>query len=135
MTAATASAPGAPPTDTPSTAARSPADPRRNRRATGFATGGSAGPSVLLGLGTPLAAGVPWWLFAAPQARLRPALPGVLFVKGLVPVGSAVALYGLGHPVGALVVTVVTAVNITVAEVFRRPVPGRSEPAPGAAGR
>ncbi|WP_078894237.1 YrdB family protein [Streptomyces sp. NRRL S-1022] len=62
----------------------------------GFATGGSAGPSVLLGLGTPLAAGVLWWLFAAPQARLRPALPGVTSAR----TGTFRAGAGSGRPIG-----------------------------------
>ncbi|WP_399880484.1 YrdB family protein [Streptomyces sp. BBFR51] len=90
----------------------------------GFATGGNAGLRVLLGLGAPAAAAALWWLFAAPRARFRPALPGVLLVKGLVLGGGAVALYGVGHPVGAVVVAVVTAANVTVAEAFRPSPPG-----------
>ncbi|WP_308401253.1 YrdB family protein [Streptomyces sp. AC512_CC834] len=90
----------------------------------GFATGDNAGFGVLLGLGTPAAAAALWWLFAAPRARFRPALPGVLLVKALVLGGGAVALYGVGHPVAAVVVAVVTAANITVAEAFRRSPPG-----------
>ncbi|MFG2682036.1 YrdB family protein [Streptomyces sp. NPDC048392] len=97
----------------------------------GFATGGHAAISALLGLGAPAVAVVLWWLFAAPRAKLRPALPGVLLVKGLVLGGGAAALYGIGHPVGAVVVGAVTAANLTVAEVFRRSVPGDGGPVPG----
>ncbi|MGW0414409.1 YrdB family protein [Streptomyces collinus] len=99
----------------------------------GFASGGGVGVSVLLGLGTPAVAAALWGLFAAPRAPFRPPLPGVLLVKGLVLGGGALALCGVGHPVGAVAVAVVTLVNVTVAEVFRRPVPGGTEPAPGAA--
>ncbi|MFF5025148.1 YrdB family protein [Streptomyces collinus] len=99
----------------------------------GFASGGGVGVSVLLGLGTPAVAAALWGLFAAPRAPFRPPLPGVLLVKGLVLGGGALALYGVGHPVGAVAVAVVTLVNVTVAEVFRRPAPGGTEPAPGAA--
>ncbi|WP_078894261.1 YrdB family protein [Streptomyces sp. NRRL S-1022] len=49
----------------------------------------------------PVVAGALWWLYAAPRAKLRPALPGVLLVKGVVLGGGAMALYGVGHPVGA----------------------------------
>ncbi|WP_333773577.1 YrdB family protein [Streptomyces sp. IBSBF 3136] len=97
----------------------------------GFTTSGDAGVSVVLGLGTPAVAAALWGLFAAPRAPLRPSLPGVLLVKVLVLGGGALALYGVGHPVGAVVVAVVTTVNITVAEVFRRPVPGGAATVPG----
>lgn len=83
---------------------------------------------MLLGIGTPVVAVVLWWLFAAPRAVFRPALPGVLFVKALVLGGGAVALCGVGHPVGAVIVAVVTVVNVTVADTFRRPAPGRAGP-------
>ncbi|MFF9179213.1 YrdB family protein [Streptomyces sp. NPDC014793] len=96
----------------------------------GFTASGSAAANVLLGLGAPAAAAVLWWLFAAPRAPLHPPLPGVLIVKMLVLGGGALALYGIGHPVGALVMAVVTIVNITVAEVFRRPAPGGVQPVP-----
>ncbi|MFI7346133.1 YrdB family protein [Streptomyces sp. NPDC049936] len=101
----------------------------------GFATGDNAGLGVLLGIGTPAVAVALWWLFAAPEAKLRPTLPGVVFVKGLVLGGGAAALYGVGHPAGAVIVAVMAAANIAVAEIFRRPVPGEDEPEPGAAGQ
>ncbi|MFE9498122.1 MULTISPECIES: YrdB family protein [Streptomyces] len=99
----------------------------------GFTASGDVGVSVLLGIGTPAVAAALWALFAAPRAPFRPPLPGVLLVKALVLGGGALALYGVGHPVGAMVAAVVTLVNVTVAEVFRRPAPEGAERVPGTA--
>ncbi|MFE3388420.1 YrdB family protein [Streptomyces anulatus] len=76
--------------------------------------------SVLLGLGVPAAAVTLWGLFAAPRARFRPPLAGVLAVKTLVLGGSAAAVYGTGHPVVAGVFAVVLALNTGCAEYYRR---------------
>ncbi|MFF8499617.1 YrdB family protein [Streptomyces anulatus] len=76
--------------------------------------------SVLLGLGVPAAAMTLWGLFAAPRARFRPPLAGVLTVKALVLGGSAAAVYGTGHPVVAGVFAVVLALNTGCAEYYRR---------------
>ncbi|MEU8690126.1 YrdB family protein [Streptomyces sp. NPDC048665] len=86
----------------------------------GFTVGDDALLHVLLGLGTPVAAVALWALFAAPRARLRPRLPLVLAVKALVLGGGAAALYGVGHPVGAVAMAVVVTANTAVAELFRR---------------
>ncbi|MER5545180.1 YrdB family protein [Streptomyces sp. NPDC001118] len=86
----------------------------------GFGAGGNLALHVLLGVGTPLLAIVLWSLFAAPRARLRPALPLVLVVKAVVLGGGAAALYAVGHPVGAVVMAVVVVVNTALAETFRR---------------
>ncbi|MER5881313.1 YrdB family protein [Streptomyces sp. NPDC001910] len=94
----------------------------------GFSTGENVLLRVALGVGVPLAAIALWGLFAAPKARLRPALPYLLLVKALVLGGSAVALYALGHHVAAIVLAVVVVVNTAVAETFRRTPPGRTEP-------
>ncbi|MGC5529736.1 YrdB family protein [Streptomyces sp. SR-10] len=75
--------------------------------------------SVLLGLGAPAAAMALWGLFAAPRARFRPPLAGVLAVKALVLGGSA-AVYGMGNPVVAGVFAVVLALNTGCAEYYRR---------------
>ncbi|MFC9283739.1 YrdB family protein [Streptomyces collinus] len=99
----------------------------------GFTASGDVGVSVLLGVGTPAVAALLWGLLAAPRAPFRPPLPGVLLVKGLVLGGGALALYGVGHPVGAVVVAVVTLANVTVAEAFRRPAPGGAESVRGTA--
>nr|WSW67152.1 YrdB family protein [Streptomyces sp. NBC_00995] len=65
-----------------------------------------------------------WALFAAPRARFRPPLPGVLAVKAVVLGGGAFALYEVGHPVAAVVMAVVVVVNTGLAETFRhRPRP------------
>ncbi|MFI1222625.1 MULTISPECIES: YrdB family protein [unclassified Streptomyces] len=76
--------------------------------------------SVLLGLGTPAAAVTLWGLFAAPRARFRPPLAGVLAVKTLVLGGGAAAVYALGHPVAAGALAVVLALNTGCAEYYRR---------------
>ncbi|MEU6575595.1 YrdB family protein [Streptomyces sp. NPDC046805] len=85
----------------------------------GFTVGRGAVLHALLGLGIPALAIVLWSLFAAPRARLRPRLPLVLVVKAVVLGGGAVALYGVDHPVAAVVMAVVVVANTTVAEVFR----------------
>ncbi len=85
----------------------------------GFGAGHRGALRILLGVGTPLSAVVVWALFAAPRARLRPRLPLVLVVKALVFGAGAAALYGVGHPVAAGAVAVVTVANTAVAEIFR----------------
>ncbi|MFI8305279.1 YrdB family protein [Streptomyces sp. NPDC085927] len=96
----------------------------------GLHTGPEGVSRTLLGVGTPLPAAVVWALFAAPRARWRPRLPLVLVVKALVLGGGAAALYGVGHPVAAGVMAVVTIANTTVAETFRvLPVDRGAEPA------
>ncbi|MET7743750.1 YrdB family protein [Streptomyces sp. NPDC005385] len=94
----------------------------------GFSTGANAAVRIVLGLGVPSAAILLWALFAAPKARLKPALPLVLLVKALVLGGSAAALYALGHHAAAIVMAVVVVANTTVAETFRRRHPVRPEP-------
>jgi multisubunit Na+/H+ antiporter MnhB subunit len=61
-----------------------------------------------------------WALFAAPKARFKVRLWGVLAVKALVLLGSAAALHALGHPVAAAVWAAVVVVNTGLAETFRR---------------
>lgn len=61
-----------------------------------------------------------WALFAAPRARIRLPLPGVLAVKAVVLGGGAFALHEVGHPVAALVMAVAVVVNTGLAETFRR---------------
>ncbi|MFE4696893.1 YrdB family protein [Streptomyces sp. NPDC056738] len=91
----------------------------------GFTVGDSRSLHILLGLGAPLTAVVLWALFAAPKARLRPGLPVVLLVKAVVLGGGAAAVYGVGHPLGAVVMAVVVVANTAIAETFRRTPPGR----------
>jgi hypothetical protein len=91
----------------------------------GFTTGHGRSLHILLGVGTPLSAIALWWLFAAPKARLRPGLPLVLLVKTVVLGGGAAALYGVGRPLAAVVMSTVVVANTTVAEYLRRTVPDR----------
>lgn len=86
----------------------------------GFTAGGSAAARWLLGLGIPAVAIVLWGLFAAPRARVRLPLWGVLLVKAVVLGGGVYAVYRVGHPVAAPVAGVVVVVNTGLAEFFRR---------------
>lgn len=81
---------------------------------------GDGGPTgVALGIVVTGAAVALWGLFAAPRARFRPPLAGVLAVKAVVLGGGALALYGVGHPVAAGVMGAVVVVNTALAETFR----------------
>ncbi|MGW1088557.1 YrdB family protein [Streptomyces sp. NPDC002596] len=86
----------------------------------GFTAGGGAAAQWLLGLGMPAVAIVLWGLFAAPRARVRLPLRGVLLVKAVVLGGGVYAVYRVGHPVAATVAGVVVVANTGLAEFFRR---------------
>ncbi|MFB7218679.1 YrdB family protein [Streptomyces sp. NPDC056227] len=86
----------------------------------GFTAGGGAAAQWLLGLGMPAVAIVLWGLFAAPRARVRLPLWGVLLVKAVVLGGGVYAVYRVGHPVAASVAGVVVVANTGLAEFFRR---------------
>ncbi|MFJ3086431.1 YrdB family protein [Streptomyces sp. NPDC086838] len=92
----------------------------------GFSLADNLAVRSLLGCAVLAAAIVLWALFAAPRARFRPPLAGVLAVKALVLGGGAFALYGVGHPTAAAVMGAVVVVNTALAETFRR------RPAPAA---
>jgi len=89
----------------------------------GFTAVDGAALSSVLGLGVPATAVVLWGAFAAPRARIRLPLAGVLAVKAVVLGGSAAAVYGVGHPVTAAALAVVLMVNTGLAEYFRHRVP------------
>lgn len=92
----------------------------------GFSLADNLAVRLLLGCAVLAAAIVLWALFAAPRARFRPPLAGVLAVKALVLGGSAFALYGVGHPTAAAVLGVLVVINTALSETFRRriaPVP------------
>ncbi|MFF7340850.1 YrdB family protein [Streptomyces sp. NPDC008163] len=74
---------------------------------------------LLVGTAVLAAAIALWALFAAPRARFRPPLAGVLVVKAVVLCGGALALYGVGHPAAAAVLGAVVVVNTALAETFR----------------
>lgn len=98
------------------------------------AGGGSPARQLLLAFGIPALAIALWGLFAAPRARIRLPLAGVLAVKAVVLGGGAFGLYRVGHPAGAVALAVVMVANTALAETFRRkPAPGtRHRPRPGA---
>ncbi|WP_052852479.1 YrdB family protein [Streptomyces avicenniae] len=73
-----------------------------------------------LGLGLPLAGAVLWGLFAAPRARVRLPLAGVLVVKAAVLGGGAYGVHARGHSTAALVLAVVMVADTAVAETARR---------------
>ncbi|MFG3525858.1 YrdB family protein [Streptomyces sp. NPDC047917] len=86
----------------------------------GFATGDGVAGRLLLGVGTPVAAAVVWGMFAAPRARFRPPLVGVLLVKAVVLGGGVYAVHAVGDSVAAVCFGVVVVVNTGLAETFRR---------------
>ncbi|MGW8885006.1 YrdB family protein [Streptomyces sp. NPDC055749] len=86
----------------------------------GFAVPDDTVARLLLGVGTPAAAIVLWGAFAAPRARVRLPLAGVLLVKAVVLGGGALAVLGLGHPSAALAFAVVLVANTGLAEFSRR---------------
>ncbi|RAJ58105.1 uncharacterized protein DUF2568 [Streptomyces sp. KhCrAH-43] len=92
----------------------------------GFSLADNLALRSVLGCAVLAAAIALWALFAAPRARFRPPLAGVLAVKALVLGGGAFALYGVGHPTAAAVMGAVVVVNTALAETFRR------RPAPAA---
>jgi Protein of unknown function (DUF2568) len=75
--------------------------------------------SVLLGGGAPLAAAVVWGLFAAPKARIRLPMAGVLAVKALVFVSAAAALWALGRPGLSVCFATVALTNAAIAAFDR----------------
>ncbi|MFD4942888.1 YrdB family protein [Streptomyces sp. NPDC058239] len=95
----------------------------------GFATGDGTAARLLLGLGTPAVAIVLWGMFAAPRARFRPPLAGVLLVKAVVLGGGVYAVHAVGHPVAAVFFGFVVVVNTALAETLRHRTPQRGAPA------
>ncbi|MFF5282991.1 DUF2568 domain-containing protein [Streptomyces sp. 62] len=75
---------------------------------------------LLLAVAAPALAALVWGLFAAPRARFRVPLAGVLCVKALVFGAAALALLDLGRPVGALSFAAVALVNTALATADRR---------------
>lgn len=86
----------------------------------GFSAGDGLALSLLLGIGMPAVGIALWGTFAAPRARIRLPLAGVLVVKAVVLGGGAFGLYQVGHPVAAVVMAVVVVANTALAETFRR---------------
>ncbi|MFG3040522.1 YrdB family protein [Streptomyces sp. NPDC048330] len=75
---------------------------------------------LLLAVSAPALAAVVWGLFAAPKARIRLPLGGVLAVKAVVFGAAALALQELGRPSAAVVFAVVALLNTALATADRR---------------
>ncbi|GAA1309270.1 hypothetical protein GCM10009647_031330 [Streptomyces sanglieri] len=86
----------------------------------GFVNGDGVAARLLLGIGAPAVAALIWGMFAAPRARFRPPLAGVLLVKAVVLGGGVYAVHAVGHSVSAVFFGVVVVVNTGVAETYRR---------------
>lgn len=86
----------------------------------GFSLGESLVIQLLLGGGVLAVAIALWGTFAAPRARIRLPLAGVLMVKAVVLGGGAFGLHEVGHPTAALVMAAVVVANTGLAETFRR---------------
>ncbi|MEY9838690.1 YrdB family protein [Streptacidiphilus sp. EB103A] len=85
----------------------------------GFSAGSGLPVHLLLGLGTPVAAMVLWGLIAAPKARFRVPLAGVLLLKAAVFGGATACLAVLGHGGWAIAFGAVALVNTVLATVDR----------------
>ena len=85
----------------------------------GADAGGGLAASILLGAGAPVVAAVAWGLFAAPRARVRLPLAGVLAVKVIVFGLAAVAVAAIGRPGSAIAFAVVVVINTALATVDR----------------
>ncbi|MEU2235018.1 YrdB family protein [Streptomyces vietnamensis] len=75
---------------------------------------------LLLAVAAPAVAAVVWGLFAAPKARFRVPLAGVLLVKALVFGAAALALLGVDRPVWAAAFAAVALVNTALATADRQ---------------
>ncbi|BFV57682.1 hypothetical protein KCMC57_up27860 [Kitasatospora sp. CMC57] len=75
---------------------------------------------LLVAVAAPGAAAVLWGLFAAPKARIRVPLAGVLAVKALVFGAAAVALYGMDRPGWGLAFAGVAVANTVLATLDRQ---------------
>ena len=85
----------------------------------GADTGGGLAASILLGAGAPVVAAVAWGLFAAPRARVRLPLAGVLAVKVIVFGLAAVAVAAIGRLGIAIAFAVVVVINTALATIDR----------------
>ncbi|MFE0647176.1 YrdB family protein [Streptomyces sp. NPDC059534] len=75
---------------------------------------------LLLAVAAPAVAAFAWGLFAAPKARIRLPLAGVLAVKALVFGGAALALHALDRPAWAASFAAVALANTALAAVDRQ---------------
>lgn len=85
----------------------------------GAKSGATLAGAVLLGAGAPLAVAIVWGLFAAPKARIRLPIGGILAVKAVAFGSAAAAIYALGLHTAAAVFAVVSFANATLAAFDR----------------
>ena len=85
----------------------------------GAETGGTRIASVVLGVGAPVAAAVLWGLFAAPRARIRLPMAGLLAVKALVFAAATAAIHSRGRPRLAIGFAIVALANAAIAAADR----------------
>ncbi|MDX2562030.1 YrdB family protein [Streptomyces sp. TX20-6-3] len=86
----------------------------------GWESAESIAPRLLLAVAAPAAAAVLWGLFAAPKARFRVPVAGVLAVKALVFGAAVAALLALERPGWATVFAVVVVANTALVTLDRR---------------
>ncbi len=77
----------------------------------GFVVGGNLFVKILLGTGAPLLAAVVWGLFVSPKAAVPLEMPLRLLPEVLVFGLAAGALFHTGHPVLAMALLILAAVN------------------------
>jgi hypothetical protein len=82
------------------------------------AVSGLAG-RIAVAIAAPALAAALWGLLAAPRARIRLPLAGVLAVKAVLFAGTAAAVYSLGQPGLAIAFAVVALANTAVAAIDR----------------
>jgi|HubBroStandDraft_1064217.scaffolds.fasta_scaffold77577_2 hypothetical protein len=85
----------------------------------GSTTGGSPTAHVVLAVGVPLAFAVAWWLFAAPKARVRLPMAGIVAFKVAVFGCAAMAIDALGRPRLAACFAAVAVANTVIATIDR----------------
>jgi hypothetical protein len=85
----------------------------------GAAQHANVGLRVILAIVAPGAAIIVWGLLAAPRARIRLPLPGVLAVKVVVFGTAVAAVYSIGQHVLAIVFALLAAMNTGIAAADR----------------
>ncbi len=86
----------------------------------GAKSGSSVALSVVLAVGAPLLTAILWGLFAAPKARIRLPVAGVLVVKGLAFGSGVAATYALGLHVLAGIFAAIAFANTALATFDRQ---------------
>jgi hypothetical protein len=85
----------------------------------GATRGAGVAAASLLGIGAPLAAALVWGLLAAPKAKIRLPMAGVVAVKALVFGGASAAICALGTPRLATSFAAIALANTVIAVLDR----------------